>query len=1109
MKLTAEQQQAIDRVDCDLIVTAGAGSGKTKTMVDRAISLITSGVDVERITMLTYTEAAAAEMKERFRVELSKRLKGETDKDVRERILNQIDAIPYAQISTIHSFCFSLVREFFEQVPIAPSVRIVDDEGQKPLKAKAFQKTLLIMQEDERFEQMRAQVALRRDDDLWTLIELLYEKMLVQPDRQKWLSNVIKSNFTKDVEETPACRYLVDKIVRYAKYVCETSRDLLAKLNQSGVEDKNGKKGLSTLVANYQMFESCASLGECLQAYQEHLSVKATVNKKDSPYEDRIALLVKFGKEQITERMQAIAECGTIDEIRARHLSIQSHVGSLIDSVLLFDEQYAAIKKENGVVDFADLEKFTIDLLKDDSLREEIVSRRDYVFVDEFQDVNEVQNTIVHLITPPDRLFTVGDSKQSIYRFRQADPNIFLSRLDELTPKGEAISFLDNFRSDKPILEFVNRLMSPLMTRSFGGVDYQDQAAFRIRPEAADGENRVRVALLSPVVKEKRSVEGIYRVKDDVGVVEETTGDEEGKVIVAYIQELLGKPVTIKGVTRPLTYADFAILFRSRGGSAGAIIKQLTMAGIPLNGESFDNDSGQREIALLFNYARLLDNHRQDYPLLTVMHSAFGGFSDDELAEIRLAASPFAPFWKACEQYARQENELGARLKAFLEINQRYRFASSFTPLSKLFTSLVYQTGFADRVLTLEDGLSRLSVLLNYIGGLDSLYVSSDLSTFAEYARVTEVDKLDLKRSASGVGVSVMTIHHSKGLEFPVVVVADVGHQTKDSSDAVVADRDLGIGTKYYDPTTRTSYNTIAMLGIKQKIKDETREDALRLLYVATTRAQNYLLITGKAAKACAIPELGNTFAQWVQYAIDKEGLHSYLWRPDPTQASEDSPATEIPLEVKEEQDWEKVLSYVYPHSSAVGLSPKYTVTALNALSAEGEPTSPALFGDEDAPKRGTDYHKVLEHIDLSADSPEQVEAQLAELVEEGVLTKEEASVVDRQALSRVLSLPLMRSIAKGTSFREQRFVMPAVASDLGLDCDESVLVQGTVDLIAEVDGKLLVVDYKHSVKSADKLKETYRTQLELYARAVSSAYSRPVDAKYLVELSRGLVIEV
>lgn len=1109
MSWTPQQQLAIDTVDRNLIVSAGAGSGKTSTMVARALALILEGVDVSRITMLTFTDAAAMEMKDRFRKELSKQLVGETDKARRDHILSQIDALPYAQISTIHSFCYSLVREFFERVPTSPSVRILDEESGKRLQAKAFQKTLAKMEERPEFEAMRAKVALRQDDDLWSLVEALYERMIVQPERENWLGTTVGNTFAVDVEETNACKYLVERVVHYARYVCSTCRLLVTQDLQAGGKDPVGNDAFKILEERFRPFEACTTLRECMDAFESLCEDKRRINKSKSPRAAKIGELQDIGDKMVKKTMLSIAECGTYQEIYDRHFALRTFVGVLVDLVLVFDDFYTKIKAEAGVVDFADMEKYTIQLLGDPALAEEIRSRRDYVFVDEYQDVNEVQDRIINLISPPDRLFMVGDSKQSIYRFRQADPTIFLRRQDALAATGQAVSLQDNFRSDQRILQFVNRLFGSIMSREFGGVNYTEEAAFRIRPECPQGEEGcVRICLKAPEAVERTKPQGLYNIRQDRGLVK-VVGEEEAKVIAAYIQEMVGKEITVKGVTRPLTYSDIAILFRDRRGSATTILKTLTSMGIPVSADSFENGLGQREVELLFHYARLLDNGRQDYPLLTVMRSAFGGFSDDELAVIRLSAPPFAPYWQAVEEYAQGDTPLAERVAAFLQGVAGYRFASSFTPLPELFLSIVYESGFADRLLTLPDGEDRLAVLRTYIQGMEGKYYADDLSAFADYCLEVDVTKLDLKRPTGSGGVAVMTVHHSKGLEYPVVIVADCASAVSargGNGPTVVADRDLGVGTKYYDASTRTIYKTLVMLAIEAKRKAEQREDLLRLMYVATTRAQNYLLLTGSPASACTLPETGESFASWIAYvqALDPT-FATYNWSPD-EETQLVSPQETLPAP-SDASDWQEVLDYAYPYDKAVALSPKYTVTSINAAQAEGEPPVPALFEDEEQRTTGTDYHLVLEHIDLTAEREEEVAAQLAEMVEEGILTQEEADKVDAQEIADVLSLPLMQRLARGKVWRERRFVMPTVATTVGLDCEEKILVQGTVDLIAEVDGKLILVDYKHSRRSTPALQEAYRTQIDLYAQAVQSAFGREVSEKYLVEITQKRVI--
>ncbi len=1114
MSWTPEQLQAIESTQTDLIVTAGAGSGKTTTMIERALRLVLNGVPVERITMLTFTAAAAKEMKEKFRVQLSAALAQATDKERREYLREQLEALPYASISTIHGFCSALIREFFEQIPLSPAVRILDEDGEALLRQKAFDKLMAVCDTDPELDDLRQTVALRRDSDLQDLIEQTYNHMTVQPDRKGWLEQTYKELFDNGLEGTPAMRYMVDKCNRYAREVCTACRQMMTQDALSNCPDADGNKALEVILGKFTLFENCSNGKEMLSALALYSQNRKKVMPKNSPRAEAIERLRDVGKEMIVEPIKRLSECGTYEEMTARHNGCAPFVRKLIDIVQLYEQLYTEAKQEMSAVDFCDLEKYTLQLLTDDELAQEIRMRRDYMFVDEYQDTNHVQETIIRKVTPQDRLFVVGDSKQCIYRFRQAEPQIFLDTLHRLEQCDKSVALLDNFRSEAAILDFANRLFGCLMTRDFGGVDYAQEAAFRLRDRAVDPQ-LVTISIVESEEKEKECFEGVYRVQDHIAAVGEDT--QEAQRIYEYIQGVLGKEVCIKGKTRAIGYNDIAILFRKRSQAAGTIVDYLASKGVPLCLDSFATDTGQMDVARLLQYVFLIDNRLQDYPLLTVMRSAFGCFCDDDLAAIRLAYDDYIPYVQAARRYAEEKQDsLSERLRAFWDKVDYYRFESSFVPVVTLLQEILLSSGYADHLLAQEDGAARLNTVQAFVRGLGNKPFACDLSTLCDYYRNVDLSTLKMPAASTADGVIVSTVHASKGLEYPVVILACCGDTNKaQDAGSVCCDRVLGMGVRYYDRQTRRKYVTPVMKAIADKRLQATREDGLRLLYVGVTRAQCYLLISGtvrRSAKALLLPELGNSFAQWVQYALDKApDLRVHLHTMPQATAMEIPQQTQTASEPVGTWDWSD-LDTVYPYREAVALSPKYTVTALNRHAIEGEAELPSLYPEESKTALGTLYHTVMQYVDYAATDPDAVRKELDDMAARGLFGQAESEQLDCAKIAKVLRLPLMQQAAKAQEdravWREKRFVMLVDATELGFEAKEKVLVQGTVDLLFAVGDELVVVDFKNSCKSEDSLRESYQTQLELYAKAANLAMHKPVTHKYIVELGRALVIE-
>ena len=1105
---TEQQWQAISRTDCNLIVTASAGSGKTTTMIERALHLVLAGTPVGAITLLTFTEAAAAEMRDKLRNRLIRAAKEEADAQVREYLVRQIDELPYANISTIHGYCYALVREFFEQIPLSPTVRVLDEDACDEFKQKAFESLLKESEGNAQFDDMRKMVGLRDDKVLYDLLNTIYEYMTNQPNREDWLEEMYRTTYACPFEEAVTARTFVDEIRRQA----ETARDAIASvLAQMDAKDK-GRNAANTVHAISLLFADVTSMRDVYAAYGQFASAKHRVSPGNSDFARRIVDVKDALYGGVTKPAKDACGLSDYDTMVARHGEMAPFVRMLCDLTLRFQTLYTEQKTACCSVDFADLERYALRILADDGIAAEVRGRSQYVFVDEFQDTNYVQSAIIGLITPPERLFVVGDSKQCIYRFRNAEPRIFLDTLHQLEAEGKAVTFGANFRSDNGILRFVNKVFSQLMTTDFGGVDYAKTDRFDLRPQAPDHDtDAVDVYLYDkPKAEQSAPEQGVFSVRD-AALVADNADDAEGLAIAKYIEAHLGEQVVVKGQTKTLQYGDFAILFVRRK-AAKHVLRTLLGLGLPLNLDTFASDVGLRDVNVLLAYANVMDNYMQDYPLLTVLRSPFGGFNDAELATIRLSQAPYVPFWQAFESHAAGQDELARRARRFLDATRRYAFAASFTPLSGLFKDVLLTSGYVDYLLSKVDGVERLASLYGFVSRLDGKPFATDLPSLCTYYRTYPVEKLASVSVDSGTQrIVVSTMHGTKGLEYPVVILPCMDAKAVDNEKmtSIRLDKHLGLGVEYYDRNARVRYNTFEQYVIDRRRSANTREDRLRLLYVAMTRAQCYLFVSGKkmATGAGQVKEEEN-FCKWLMYARDKDpGLLRYDWMPPATSLARIE-RNRTPLVIDE--GLSAVLDYRYPYQGAVGVGKKYTVTQLNARHHDGEVQLPSFLEWRDETSLGTLYHTVFQHVDYSATDAAAVADELSRLVAEGYVEADEAALVEPDVVAKCLALPvLQKTLGAGVdTMHEQRFVLAVDSAEIEEGTREQVLIQGVIDLLID-DGTLTLVDFKLSHRAPAALREAYRVQLSLYCRAVEKALHRKVDKCLLVEINRALVIEM
>jgi len=1104
---TEEQAQSIVMLDSNVIVSASAGCGKTKAMVERAYVILRTGTPVTKLTMLTFTEAAAAEMKDRLRKRLMKAAKKETDATVREHLVKQIDQMPYANISTIHGYCYKLVREYFEQIPLSPSVKILEEDAADELKRKAFEQLLRAKEGDKDFDKMRFTIGLRDDHDLYEILNDIYERMTNQPEREYWLKRTFDEMYRCTFEESVAAVYFKEKIAR-------ATRELLVEaleLKKNAVGDAKYDL-VEVLCRRLGYYEQAYSVADMMAAYYK-ADDGVSINAKGSAFKNEITLLNAKYTKYIKDELAKIAELGEYRRIEEMHRESAPFVEMLFALVLEFETAYTKQKADEGCVDFADLERYAIKILLDTNIREEIRARNDYVFVDEFQDTNLVQSTIIAEITPAERLYVVGDSKQCIYRFREAEPQIFLDRLQMLKDEGKSVTYADNFRSDNRILDVVNRVFGTLMTKRFGGVDYKETDAFRLRPAMSDNEAAVRHYFYDKKPDSKETAGGTYSVKKAV-LAEKETDNEEGKAIASFIREHLGErivEVKTKGKSelRELTYGDVAILVAKRK-AAERVIPTLLALGVPLNLDTFAGDTGLRDVNVLLAFADLMDNGMQDYPLLTVLKSPFGGFCDGDLAAIRMAGEKYTPFYQAFAEYAEGEGELAQRAKAFLDKVRETAFAASFTPLPTLFRRCLIEWGYADYLFAQQDGLERMAALQYFIAGLEGKGYAVDLASMCAHFRAFPMEELaSVSVDGSADRVMVSTMHASKGLEYPMVILPALDSSKGGRKSAVKLDKTLGVGTDYYDAKTRTRCNTFAKTVIKMKKGQEEREDRLRLLYVAMTRAKNYLFMSGaKNKEAAKLADTTGNYVDWALLAMAEDtALSDYAWDGGTTTWTAAAKSKEtLPLG----DNLDEVLAAKYPYPEATTLEKKYTVTALNARRHKDEAPEPNYLGDREEMGLGTVYHTVFQYIDYRKERAEEVEQELKRLVEEGILSQEEIANVDAEVVSRCLRLDVLRkSLSPDVrAYHELRFVLSEQASALGLASDEKVLVQGVIDLLLVEEDGLTVIDFKLSNRRAAALREAYKVQLDLYCKAAEQAYKRKVKRRVLVKIVNAEVVE-
>lgn len=1158
---TDAQLEAI-RNPGNTVVVAGAGTGKTSTLVGRVLHWITEeGASIDRLLMLTFTEASAAEMKQRLRDELNQRLAHAETEDLAAHLNAQLALLEQAQISTLHSFCLRLVRDHFHALGIDPDVRVLDEQQTRPLEERVLdelvrehvtssQEDSLVVQRLIRIYAGGSEFALRGwikkihrfartlpDPDAWyarELSECARERPVHWEDwlmneigawRERWLA-VLKPLRRRDEFVSHAFQTLKAVPVQGFSW---SIADALALVRKPAPRWKRGTPKTLKDTVN-PVFEEAANYRRLLDSSEGDSALQADWNQQRGDLVALLRLAREFGRR--------------------------------------FDEA----KRVLGGIDFADQEQLALRLLEDESsgVAEHCRSEYQQVFIDEAQDINQAQDAILTAISNHNR-FIVGDVKQCIYQFRLTDPRIFRRYADDwaaIDANGRTIPLVENFRSHEGVVNFVNAMFNDLMAPELGGLDYanQEQLVFGARDQRTNktvsvdpaATRRVEISLLSTDADDPQS----DPEDDDTNL---TAIELEARLVAQRLRRMMNETVPVfdpdSDELRPVRWNDMAVLLRSPGPCAEAFVREFRRFGIPLQAKRAGFYSAQ-EVQDLINLLRLLDNPRQDIPLLAVLRSPIVGLSVEELGWLR-ADDRDESIWRCLTEYAAEEEggELRGKLKSFLRMYYDWRALSRQSSLSHCLEVILEQTHYESLLLIdnrSAERIGNLRRLLDLARQYDP-YQRQGLHRFVRFVDAQRDADLDLEPAPPSVtdAVTLMSIHQSKGLEFPVVVAAGLGRKfnEQDVNAAMVVDEKFGVCLHVHPYGPEQRFPSLPLHLARQRCRRDLRAEEMRLLYVACTRARDWLILSGsvrssieKFADHCAkelnphllaraarmtdwlfpwigrqIDEgqssgMGDTF-RWEFWAANDERLLPQVSDSDRGVATvRPGPFFGVDLVALADR-----LEFVYPHEGATIESAKSSVSVLRRRAADIDDVSRPRFmasriiaetkADEEmdeplsATDRGNLHHSFLQKIDLRrCGSPQELRSQANHLLELGFLSEAEFVAIDYESLAEFWVSPLGRRIreSNGRVERELPFTvrlqtedlhrLRLVERDLDMDADEFVVVQGVVDLALITQDEILVLDYKTDAVTTETVESklrAYGPQLRLYAHALKHTFRK------------------
>lgn len=892
---TPQQSLAIQDRGHNLLVAAAAGSGKTAVLVERIIQLVRRDqVDIDRMLIVTFTQAAAGEMRARISSVLLEAMQ-ENGPD-QDYLREQVNLLNRASISTLHAFCMDVVRRYFHIVDISPSFRVGDATETDLLKLEVLEELFEAEYEqgEEDFLRLVEMYAGGRDDaPLRELVLRTYQFIQSQPDPLGWLGEKAE-DFNLELEQFGQCDW-VQSLIAQLEIVLAGVEEIFDQAVQIA-QHPGGPvcycDALQNDVLLVRKLRASLQLG-IFDFYQrlgliQHQRLAAAKKDVDPALKQNVQDLRDQGKKVLKE---LATKTLFMSPQEFCHDLRQLYPGMLCLCRLVekFHQSYREYKTDKGLVDFNDLEHYTLEILADPLTAAEYQGQFDYIFVDEYQDSNLVQETILNRIKRENNLFLVGDVKQSIYRFRLADPTLFLQKYQTYKdPKeiaNQRIDLSSNFRSRQTIIDGVNDIFSRIMSRQFGEMDYRPEVFLEYGLDLAqDNGEELDTGWLELILVDKAGA-----VADDQGEQEEEEEEDqaemepgadsedlddepgdvefEAQAAAARIREMHGQLFydSKNNCLRPLEYRDMVVLMRATRNQAEVYFETLMAAGIPVYADADRGYFETTEMKVFLNLLHLIDNKRQDIPLLSVMRSPIGNFTVEELIEIRAGSSAHT-YYEAVEEYLLGgEEPLTTKLSGFIQRLNNWKEAARFTPMDELIWQLLLETGYLHYASAMPGGMQRqanLRILLERA----QQYQTTSMQGLFHFLKF--IEKLESGSGDMGMAkvlsenedvVRIMSIHKSKGLEFPVVIVAGLGRKfnLNDIRAKVMFHKELGIGPRFVDPDLRVTRDTIARIALANRIKAENLAEEMRILYVACTRPRDKLILIG------TVGDLTQRVKQW------------------------------------------------------------------------------------------------------------------------------------------------------------------------------------------------------------------------------------------------------
>lgn len=1188
-KWTNEQLSAITQKGNNILVAAAAGSGKTTVLVERIIrKIINDNVDIDKILVVTFTNAAASEMRERILTALYKQI----DEDpLNQRLRKQIVLLNKASICTIDAFCLDIIRNNFFEIGASSNFRIADNTELELLKQEAIEETFeeLYLENDDEFNKLIELYAGYKDDEnLKNIILKIHNYIQSAPFPEDWLEEQIEKFNMSNIEDFSQTEWgkiilknFRDEVLNSIQ-ILESSKhqlDMITELSKFSLVVADDINQLKFLEQNWDNWERAYEIANNLKFKTWPTDKKVVSNLKEDTKKARDNVKKRISKAVSQTFIYNTEEA--VEDINAMYPILKK----IKDVTLKFMEKFSEKKSNKNIMDFSDIEHYALKILlkKDENgiyQKTEVAKKYEEKFneiaIDEYQDSNLVQEYILTSISNGKNIFMVGDVKQSIYRFRQAKPELFLDKYQKygLEPNeyGQKIKLFKNFRSRENILDTTNLIFSDIMSADFGEIEYDESEYLNLGATYEEPTKNVEFAGKTELdiidLKKEENEDGEEIEEDNSSELLEKT-EIEAKFVANRIQKLIKSKYQVydrKTGYRDITYKDIVILLRATSNTANVFEKELLNLNIPVFSDQAENYLESIEIRTITSLLKIIDNPYRDIPLVTVMRSIIGDFTDNELIEIRLTQNEgyFYNSLKEAKASPKIDGKLKEKVINFLDKLNKWREEERYLPLNEFIQKIYEETDYYNYVRLMPNGQVRkanLKMLLDRAKDYEKISFKG-LFNFIRYLEKVKSSNSDLS-SAKVIGenenvVRIMSIHKSKGLEFPVAIISrtDKKFNQKDLNESILLHQDIGFGMQYINYDRKIEYTTATKEAIKIKTKEESIAEEMRILYVALTRAKEKLIITGvendftksieQKKELLEIYEKENdkinhlvlkkylSYLEWIELVylnhqdIENQITLNKIAKKDVLKAEENQEEQEKKnIELPEKIDYEKIneiLNWQYKYKEMTNIQSKMSVTKIKELKnnetqkQQHIEIKPKFMLDKtkvSSAERGTITHLILQKLDFTKEySKEELAQFVNNLCTKNIITQIQKDSINIEKIYQIINTQFIKNLKNAKEIKKETpfYTYINTKEIYNTQNSENILVQGIIDLYyINQQNEVILVDYKtdYVEGSGEELIDKYKVQLEIYKKALEESLKEKVKHVYIYSIYLNKEIEI